>query len=732
MGIEQKIYFLAVKPHFIICLIFLVSIFLYLPSSYGEDENSVENPSPPLRQTDDDSRIWNLENADIRAVINQVADITGKNFIVDPQVQGQITLVSNQSLNQETIYPVFLSMLQVLGYVAIPVDGAIKIIADNHALQSAHPIVNPGQAQSSDQMVVQVIPLKYVPADQLMPILRPLIPNSGHISAFPQGNILIIAGSASHVAHIVEIIERVDVYNANEFEIEVIPVQHGIAADIVQTIQSLLSSHNERSNFGTIYLAADDASNTILLSGNTEKKLNVEVLISQLDSRAQTEPDSETEVVYLKYLNAAEVVPILASVARAHFGAVGTTIVTSSSMSGNQLGSNSGQMNQASGMQARGSNLSGGNNGAGLGQSSPSNQRFRSNNSQNTAFPNQPMNNAAASNNAMTINDGNGTGVEIAAESTTNSVIMTGPHELMRILKPVLARIDIRPAQVLVEALIVEVSETSALDLGVDWETRGFNASFSDSDEASGVMRVGASFGVGFIRAGDIQLILHALREDSDTNILSTPSLVVLDNQEAEISVGQTVPFPTGSFTFSGDSTNPFTTFTREDVALTLAVIPQINQDNSLTLRLFHQNETIDPTSASTTVNGQAVGIPTTNKSEIQTSVIVEDGDVLVLGGLISHQQQHHQRSIPFLSHIPWLGLIFQSHLNNTDRRNLMIFLRPTIIRGPDSGLEITNSKYQYIRNQQIKSEGKFTLSQLPKPWNIDLPLPEPFNPDIS
>jgi general secretion pathway protein D len=299
---------------------------------------------------------------------------------------------------------------------------------------------------------------------------------------------------------------------------------------------------------------------------------------------------------------------------------------------------------------------------------------------------------------------------------------------------------------VLVEALIVEISENRMLNLGVDWQTRPFdtvnppgttmppgtgltNGPIPGTNMGNTFATLGTNFGMGFIRAGDIQVVIEALQQDSNTHVLSTPSLVVLDNQEAAISVGQTVAFPTGSFTTNGDNINPFTTFNREDVALSLAVIPQINDDGSVSLQIFHENETIDPTSAGLVFNGQTTSIPTTNKSEIQTSVIVENGDVLVLGGLISNQRQGTRRSTPFLGSIPIIGLAFQSRLNNEDRRNLMVFLRPRIITTPEEGIRITDRKYQYIRNKQIVIERPLNTDFIPDPWDIDIRIPEPFTP---
>ena len=746
----------------LVCLIGIVILLLSYPRiSLAEDDSvsgtslSNENPqSPADPNVEQPTQLWNLENADIRAVINQVADITGKNFIVDPDVRGEVTVVSAKPLTTDEVYPVFLSILQVLGYAAIPAaDGMVKIVQENSGLQMSALLDDEPGGSLGDELAVQVIELQYVASEQLVPILRPLVASHGYISNYAPANSLIISGRVSTIKHIASIVSRVDTFNDNDYEIEVIPIENAYAPDLLQTIQSLLDARSDRNEFNQIYLAADEASNTLLMSGNVEKRLTIRVLITQLDNRSPTGLTRETQVIRLKYLNANEAVPILASVARANFGSVGTTLGQSPSLPTNRPGFNTtqtrnlGLANTFGNDPFLGGGLGGGFGSGGFGNRVPFRDRVLSGGSGfNNSGYNSGFETTASSlndNTSVSVDSSGNEQVEIAAEPTTNSIVVTAPPDLIRTLRNVLTRIDVRPAQVLVEALIVEISETRMLQLGVDWQAgrpptapmgpQPESPSMPDLFDNASELAIGSlgGFGVGFIRAGDIRLLIQALQTDADSHILSTPSLVVLDNQEAAISVGQTVAFPTGSIANSIDATNLVTTFNREDVALSLAVIPQINQGNSVTMQIFHENEVLDPLAPSTFFEGTQ--IPTTSKSEIQTSVIIEDGDILVLGGLISNQRQSARRATPFFSSIPLLGLLFQNNSNNIDRRNLMIFIRPSVMRNPDESVSITDNKYNYIRNQQISAENNLnTLAYVPAPWDAEIPLPAPFTPNAN
>ncbi|MEE9451607.1 MAG: type II secretion system secretin GspD, partial [Gammaproteobacteria bacterium] len=618
---------------------------------------------------------------------------------------------------------------QSLGYTAVGSGDVIKIIPDNRATQS-EVAVNEGDA-IGDERVVQVLPVQYVAADQLVPILRPLLPNSAHIASYAPSNSLIISGTSANVNRLVDIVSRVDIYKESEFEVEIIPVHNAIAAELTQTIESLQSARNDKNNQKQIYMAADDASNSILLSGDLDRRLNIRVLISQLDSRSAqiSGMDRDTQVIYLKYLDANDTVPVLASVARAHYGNVGTTVGKSSNLPNSRLTSNLGANN--SNNSNSNSNAFGSQSGFGGGVSNTGG-----------AF-NSSTSNLIGDTSSAAASVGGGEGIEIASDPMTNSLIITAPPSLIRQLKTVIARLDVRPAQVLVEAVIVELSEESTLSLGIDWQSRQTNmVGGTESDSSDGVggsigqlagnfFQGMTSSGSGFIHAGDLNVVLNAIASDLDSNILSTPSVMVLDNQEALISVGQTIPFPTGSYTNSADGgMNPFTTYDREDVALSLAVLPRINRDGSINLQIMQENEVVLEGSESiTNSSGEEIGIPITNKSLIQTSVLVEDGDILVLGGLISDERQNTRNRVPFLSKVPGLGALFRSDNNATKKRNLMVFLRPVIINIPEDGLAVTDGKYNFMRNQQLMSSKNVQLPDILPPWGEGLaaPLPSPF-----
>lgn len=726
------------------CKITAVSLFIVyflFSASFAHAEDiepvSLEVPAP-VSTAEDSGQLWNLEGADIRAVINQVADITGKNFLVDPQVQGQVTLVSSQPLTQAEVYPVFLSMLQALGYAAVGSGDVVKILPDNRATQSEVPVANDGKPVFGDERVVQVVPVNYVAADQLVPILRPLLPNSGHIASYGPSNALIISGNAANVSRLVDIIDRVDVFKESEYEVEIIPVHNAIAAELVQTIDSLQSARKDDKSHKQIYMTADDASNSILLSGDLDRRVNIRVLISQLDSRSAqvSGMGRDTQVIYLKYLSANEMVPVLASVARAHAENVGTTIGKSQSLPDSRLGFNliqgnnmgSGAFNNGLAQTGYGA---GGNLGSAVGG----------------ALGNSRSLGDVESGAAITVSSDGENAVEIAADPVTNALIITAPPALISQLKKVIARLDIRPAQVLVEAVIVEISEDSKLTLGVDWQTSstgslptsnsmssptmGNNPSSSSTSRSGNFFEAATQAGMGFIRAGDLSVVLSALVTDTNSNILSTPSVVVQDNQEAAISIGQTIPVPTGAISsIINDASTAQTQFERQDIALSLMVIPRINRSNSISLQIFQENETIvDGSELEIGFGGQPTGIPRTNKSQIQTSVVVEDGDILVLGGLISNERQSIRNGVPVLSKIPVLGQLFRTDNNSTKKRNLMVFLRPVIMYTSDDGIEITNGKYNFMRNQQISVSKDIALPEILPPWgeDISIPLPNPF-----
>lgn len=592
----------------------------------------------------------NLKDADIGALISTVAEVTNRNFIIDPRVKGKVTVISTRPMDSEEVYQVFLSILKVHGFAAVPSGEVIKIVPDVNAKQDGIPTVGDGAVQRGDEMVTSVVQVDNVQAAQLVPILRPLVPQQGHLAAYPATNVLIISDRAVNVDRLVSIVRRID--KASDSEIEVIPLQHASASEVVRVLTSVGratpggAAGKTPATTGQI-LVADERTNSVLLGGDRATRLRMRALISHLDTPLDT--GGNTDVIYLRYADATEIVDTLMGVGKI----------------------------EAKEAEERGGSAK-----------------------QRGSF-------------------------DIQADAATNSLVITAPPDIMRTLKRVISQLDIRRAQVLVEAVIAEVSGDIARELGVQWLFSGESSgegpiglvNFTNSgspvaDLVNGAASVldGGSFPpvidnalLGFGRTNSSSFnyvaVLNALASDTDTNILSTPTLVTLDNEEAEIVIGENVPFITGSFTSTGagdSASNPFQTIQREDVGLTLKIKPQINEGNALKLAIEQEVSDI-----ADSVAGAADII--TNKRSIKTNVMVEDGQVVVLGGLMKERVGESQQKVPLLGDIPVLGQLFRSTTADVDKSNLMVFIHPVILRDSAVTNSYTNSKYNYIRALQMQ-----------------------------
>lgn len=624
----------------------------------------------------------NFKEAELDAVISWVAEQTGRNFVVDPRVKSKVTIVSGKPLNKDEIYQVFLSVLQVHGFAAVPAGGVIKIMPDVNAKQSGVPVSSGRDGLRGDEMVTRVMILSNVPAAQLVPILRPLIPQQGHMVAYPPSNVLIVSDRASSIDRIAEIIERIDLPSV-ENEIEVISLRYAAASEVVR-ILTALEQQNQQSaqqrQGGELpdsrsTLMADERSNSILLSGGKSNRLRIRAIISHLDIPLEREGD--IHVVYLRYANAKELVPVL----------------------------------------------------TGIGQSVQQEE--------------QAKKGAAAA-------AGQGAGFTVQADESTNALVITAPQEVYRSLQAVIRQLDVRRAQVLVESVIAEVSVTRAAQLGVQWAVDGSSRGNSPvgatnfgngtgsslSDIAGGIVAgtpslpEGLTFGLGrFNSSLNFAAIVRALQGDGATNVLSTPTLVTLDNQEAEIVVGQTVPFITGSFSSTGTGstpTTPFQTINRENVGLTLKVKPQINEGNTIRLEV---EQKVDSLAAST----QGAADLITNTRSIRTTVLVDDGEVVVLGGLITDDLRESVQKVPGLGDLPVLGSLFRYKSTSKDKTNLMVFLHPVIMRDENLLAQASGNKYNLMRAKQLQLREK-GVSLLPDEESPLMPtldermdLPAPF-----
>jgi general secretion pathway protein D len=594
----------------------------------------------------------NLKDAEISTLIATVSEVTGRNFIVDSRVKGKVTVISSAPMNAAGLYETFLAVLQVNGFAAIPAGDTIKIVPETNARQDGGSVISSGRRLPMDEVVTHVYQLQNINATQLVPILRPLVPQWGHLAAYQANNTLIISDRAANVARIGALIAQMD--QAGDREIERHRLEHAAASEVVRVLTALTQQDKQAdptSKPATVI--ADERSNSILISGDKSERTKLLALVKQLD--IPLEQDGSTQVVYLRYASAENLAPILEGYAQ--------------------------QMKQNE----------------------------------------QKAGGAAAAPAAAAPSGGVGES-RVLADKDTNALIITAAPKAMRQIRDVIAQLDIQRAQVLVEGLIAEISSERSGQLGIDWAV--FN---NDRIAAAGIMNqstlaaltAAATTGnpeaalsaigqginlIGGRDGGDggttFGVLIKALQGDGDTNVLSTPTLVTMDNEEAKFSAGQEVPFLTGSFSNTGTTSssgvvNPFQTIERKDVGLTLSVTPQISEGDAIKLKL-----NLEVSSLSSGTAGSANLI--TNKRTLSNVVAVENGQVLVIGGLIDDQIQDQQQAIPFLSKIPLIGSLFSSRTVQKTKRNLMLFIRPSILRKQSDGDYYTRKKYDSVRQAQI------------------------------
>lgn len=624
-------------------------------------------------------RLWNLQDADILSVITEVSQETGKNFIVDPRVSGKISLISSKPLKQNEVYQVFLSVLGLLGYSAIPSGNVVKIIPNMESGEQATPVATNQIPGRGDEVVVRVIPLENVSASQLIPVLRPMLPQWSNISAYTPGNVIILLGRASNLDRIHTIIEDVD--KASTSGIQIIPLHHASAQQVATVLNNLQAAARSAGESTSVSIAVDERSNSILLGGPKAARLRMRVLISQLDAPS-TAPSGNTEVIYLRYLEAKTLAPLLGKIAASILGKGGNAEVAAAVSA------------------------------AGAGSNTTSGAKESPVNSTN-----------------------------IQAETNTNAIVITAPPALMTAMKSVIAKLDIRPAQVMVQAIIAEIDESNITSLGIQWgglppsvrnNNGANNANASAQPVSTGSLTsfppIGAGV-VGLIPGVNFAAVLTALRNQNGVDILSTPSIMVLDNQKAMIEVGQDVSVQTGSYATSNagvTSPTPFTTNSYKPVTLKLEVTPQINLGTSVRLKITLKNDTLqNPQNPGTT--------PLINTSKISNSVIIKDDDVLVLGGLISNSNNENINKVPILGDLPVLGPFFQQKTTNQQKKNLMVFIKPVIVQNNDSAMIVSESKYAAIRRTQanfredLQTIGDKPVSTKLPPWKNKQDLPTPF-----
>ena len=592
----------------------------------------------------------NLKNADIREVVTQISAITGKSFIIDPRVKGNVTVVSNTKMDSDTTYELFLSVLRVHGYAAVPSGNVIRIVQQVLAKQSG----NPGDFSdntSSEELVTQVISVRNTESAELVKILRPLIPQYGHIAGLTSPNALIISDHASNIARLAEIVNRIDV--AETSTTEIVQLKEAWVEDMVALLEQLAPEQIGKGAKGPnkITLVASERTNSIVIKGDPGSISRVVALIKQLDipaNRAGT-----IQVVRLAHSDAAELAAILKEL-----------------ISQNGKGDKPGQDIATS----------------------------------------------------------------IQADEALNALVIKADPSTMAELKDIIAKLDVRRLQVLIEAVIVEVTTTFNRKLGTEFSvvdagsnvplisttnTNISNLVNSIATAAAGGATALPSLDSNVVGAGRLSetgsnfaLLISALATNNNVDLLSTPSITTMDNEEAKIFVGQNVPFRTGSTTTgSNGTTNPFTTIQRQEVGLTLDVTPHVHDGSLIRLEISQEvSEVVENQNIGSAGSADLI----TSTSTIDTTVLADNNEIIILGGLIRNNTTGTENKVPFLGDIPVLGRLFKSTTTGTEKKNLMIFLRPTVLNSVEKVKEVTARKYSGVWEVEIEgTEPRGSLSDL-------------------
>ncbi|WP_017523545.1 type II secretion system secretin GspD [Pusillimonas noertemannii] len=640
----------------------------------------------------------NFNEADLQGVVRALAQFTGRNFVVDPRVRGQLTLVSDTPVDADTAYSMLLGALRMQGFAVIDVDGVSRVVPEADAKLQGGPVVSSDQAARGGELVTRVFPLRYESATALVPILRPMVAPNNTIAAHAGNNTLVITDYADNLDRVAEVISRIDTPTA--INTDVIPVEYGVALDVAALAQQLLqaSTGGDQASQSTT-IVADPRSNAVLVRASTPERLKLaRDLIRRIDS-----PESRAgnlHVVYLRNAQATHLAEVLRGALTGQGGsgasATGDSMLDSTLDGGGNTSPLQGAFASNASASGTGASATGG-----LGASMPD---FREGNQQAVAF--------------------SAGGATVQADPTTNTLIISAPDPLYRSLREVIDLLDQRRAQVLIESLIVEVNAEDAAEIGVQWMTgadsinnggtsffggtnlggTGIGTNLANSRTTIDALGSGLNLGVvkGTVDVLGTQLLnlgvlARAMQRQGGVNILSTPNLMTLDNEQASIIVGRTVPFVTGSYTTTGDgASNPFQTVQREDVGLTLRIRPQISEGGTVKLSLYQEVSSIDP-SSSLLSSGNII----TRKRALETSVLVDDGQIIVLGGLLEDTVDDSTSSVPLLGDIPILGNLFKYQSRSRQKTNLMVFLRPHIVRTAQDGASLTLDRYNYMRAAQ-------------------------------
>jgi general secretion pathway protein D len=667
----------------------------------------------PAWAADSDPVTINFVNADIEGVVKAVSEITGKNFIVDPRVKGTMNIVSAKPISRALVYEIFLSALRVQGYAAIENGGMVKIVPEADAKLHQIPVrrlQEPGRS-AGDRIQTQVFTLKYESAAQLVPILRPLIAPNNSITAYLASNALVITDYAGNLDRLAKIIDSVD--QPNGTEPVVIPLRHASALDVAQTVNKLFTEATQPTGPAAadptqrLTVIADARSNSLIVrSENPSRLFRLRSLIALLDA-----PTSAAGNIHVVYMKNAEAVKVAETLRAIYMGEA-----TAAAPRATAPLSTAAALAPAAGASSA------------------------------TVLAAPLAVTAAGAPQAATAASG-----VIQADAATNSIIINAPDAIYNNLRAALDKLDVRRAQVYVEALIAEITADKAAEFGVQWQglsglgrtsAQPFGGTnFGTTGQnilgiAQNPATAGRGLNIGIVNGQitipgvgqilNLGVLVRALETDANANILSTPTLLTLDNEEAAIVIGQNVPFITGQYALSGGATTPtpFQTVERRDVGLTLRVKPQISESGTVRLQIYQEVSSVqDKTNPAGVI---------TNKRAVASTVLVDDGQIVVIGGLIQDNVTDGIEKVPLLGDIPVIGALFQYRTRSRSKTNLMVFLRPTLVRNSERTDAFTSERYDYILGEQRKAKPAHSavLPDLESPTLPPRALPDPASAD--
>ena len=597
-----------------------------------------------------------LKNADIREFVTQVSVITGKSFVVDPRVKGNVTVISTTSMDKDTIYDLFLSVLRVHGYAAVPTGNITKIVQQVLAKQSGNPqdFLSPAQ---SEELVTAVIPVRNSASEDLVKILRPLIPQYGHVAGISSPNVLIISDHAGNIARLTEIVNRIDI--ADNQTVEIIGLKDAWVEDMVGLLEELAPDQIGTGAKGPnkVTVVASERTNSMVIKGEKVTVEKVRQLVSQLDVPANR--SGSTKVIRLAHSDATEMAEILRN-----------TIVNDEDGKSNKVK------------------------------------------------------------------------ISIQSDEALNALVIRADPSAMLEIMDVIDSLDVRRMQVLIEAAIVEVTADFSRQLGSELfvgEAGGSNVPLGLTAPSGTLAQVLKNIALGgtsgppdlgtspLLAGGRISevgtsfaVIIRALSTNGDVNLLSTPSITTMDNEEAKIVVGQNVPFRTGSTTSGSDgASNPFTTIQREDVGLTLEVTPHIHDGNLVRLKVHQEVSEVDPASLNV-IGAEGSADLITNIRTIDTTILVDDQEVIIIGGLIRDKKTSNDSKVPLLGSIPGIGFLFRSSATTTQKQNLLVFLRPTILNSRAAITSVTQRKFNSV--YEVEIEGRDPAAAISDLFNGNVP----------